>query len=160
MYETVAISAKKSIGIDDLRMRFDGITVALAGPSGVGKSTVLNALIGRGHMQVGDISRKTKRGRHTTRHVELIPLDTEINSFIFDTPGFTSIELPDIDRYDLRLCFPEIDKIGRKCAFKDCMHIKEPSCAVLEALSKEEISASRYDSYKMFLSDIRNKKKY
>lgn len=160
MYETVAISARKSIGIDGLRSRFDGITVALAGPSGVGKSTVLNALIGRGHMQVGEISRKTERGRHTTRHVELIPLDTEANSFIFDTPGFTSIELPDIDKYDLKLCFPEIDKIGRECAFKDCLHIKEPSCAVLEALSKGEISSSRYDSYKMFLNDIRNKNKY
>lgn len=160
MYETVAISAKKSIGIDLLKNRFDGITVALAGPSGVGKSTVLNALIGRVHMQVGKISRKTERGRHTTRHVEIIPLDIEANSYIFDTPGFTSIELPDIDKYDLKLCFPEIDKIGRECAFKDCLHIKEPNCAVLEALSKGEISSSRYDSYKMFLNDIRNKKKY
>lgn len=160
MYETVAISAKKSIGIDDLRSRFDGITVALAGPSGVGKSTVLNALIGRGHMQVGDISRKTERGRHTTRHVELIPLDTEVNSFIFDTPGFSSLDLPDIDKFDLRYCFPELERIGMQCDFKDCLHIKEPSCAVLEALSKGEISGSRYDSYKLFLNDISNKKKY
>lgn len=160
VYETVAISAKNLIGIDDLRKRFDGITVALSGPSGVGKSTVLNALIGRGHMQVGEISRKTNRGKHTTRHVELIPLDKTSNSFIFDTPGFTSLELPDIDQYDLRFCFPEIEKCGVKCAFKDCLHIKEPGCAVLDAVSEGQISSSRYNSYEMFLNEIINKKKY
>lgn len=159
-YETWAVSAKHSIGIDDLRRRFDGLTVVLAGPSGVGKSTVLNALIGREHMQVGEISRKTSRGRHTTRHVELIPLDENSNSLIFDTPGFTSLELPDIDKYDLKLYFPEIERVGVNCAFKDCLHIEEPGCAVLDALFNGQISSSRYDSYKMFLNDIINKKKY
>ena len=160
VYETVAISAKNLIGIDNLRNRFEGLTVALAGPSGVGKSTIMNALIGRGHMEVGEISQKTNRGKHTTRHVELIPLDKNNNSFIFDTPGFTSLELPDIDKYDLRLCFPEIEKLGAKCAFKDCLHIREPGCAVLDAVSKGQISSSRYNSYEMFLKDIINKKKY
>lgn len=160
VYETYPVSAQNSSGIEKLRDRFQGLTIALAGPSGVGKSTILNALTGRGHMQVGEISHKTSRGKHTTRHVELVPIDDDGDSLIFDTPGFTSLELPNIDKFDLRHLFPEIERTGRRCKFQDCLHIGEPGCAVLESLEKNEISKSRYDSYRIFLDGISNKKKY
>lgn len=160
IYETYAVSGINFEGIEKLRERFKNLTIALVGPSGVGKSTILNALIGRGHMQVGEISHKTNRGKHTTRHVELVPIDEESRSLIFDTPGFTSLELPDIDRYDLRHLFPEMEKESCKCRFQDCLHVEEPGCAVLDAVSKHIISKSRYDSYCYFLNDITNKNKF
>ncbi len=161
IYPIVAVSGETGKGIDELREKFSGLTVALAGPSGVGKSTILNSLLGREHMEVGSISKKTSRGRHTTRHVELLEIDGFTkNARIFDTPGFTSLDLPDISETDLRTLFPELVEYGKSCRFMDCQHIGEPDCNVLRALDNGDISKSRYDSYRLFYEEIAKRNKF
>lgn len=161
LYKVIPVSGQTGQGIESLRKEFSGATVALAGASGVGKSTILNALLGREHMDVGRISKKTSRGRHTTRHVELLELkDTGVSdtgrqdTWIFDTPGFTSLDLPVLSEKDLRNLFPELVKYGRDCRFADCRHIGEPECSVLKALEHGKISKTRYDSYKIFYEEL------
>ena len=108
-------------------------------------------------LEIGSISKKNKRGKHTTRHVEIFQLNE--NTLIYDTPGFTSFDLIDIKSTSLKNYFTEIDKIGTECRFGDCMHINEPECRVIEALNSGQIHKSRYESYKMQLSEIMEKEK-
>lgn len=140
--------------IYEIRERLIGKTSFLAGPSGTGKSTLINAMIPEAQMEIGEISKKALRGRHTTRHVELIPL--KAGGAIVDTPGFTSIELGEqIEREALKYYFREFDNAG--CKFNDCVHLNEPQCAIKKQLEQKEISAQRYQSYLQLLEKTESK---
>lgn len=144
-------------GIEELKKLIAGSRVALAGPSGVGKSSLTNILIPDAEMETGEVSDKTSRGRHTTRHVEIFRLD---DSYIYDTPGFTSFDLEGIEEDELQHLFPEIGKASNECKFRDCYHIKEPDCNVVRLVQEGKISESRYKSYISSLNEIRENNKY
>lgn len=158
-YNVFVTSAKDEEGIDQLRAVLkDNITV-LAGPSGVGKSSLINIIGPDFGRETGEISHKSKRGKHTTRNVELLQLDD--NSFILDTPGFSSLDLSFIeDESQLRSYYPEIAKYGRDCRFLSCLHHMEPDCAVKDHVEKGNISRMRYDNYLMLLEEIKNNRRY
>ena len=109
-------------------------------------------------METGAVSRKIQRGRHTTRHAELFPIDGE--SYIMDTPGFSSLYLPEIEKEELKCYFPEFAPYEGKCRFQGCDHIHEPDCAVKEALSEGKISTERYENYCTLYEEIKDTKKY
>lgn len=157
VYKTFKIDALSGIGLRELMKELKGNTVALAGPSGVGKSTVLNAIAPNKDIETGAISEKTKRGKHTTRHAEIFTLDGDTN--IFDTPGFTSLEMPIMEIIELGSFFPEFSKHG-KCKYSDCIHINEPECAIKDALKLKSINISRYKSYIKMIEEINNNRRY
>jgi len=135
-------------GIDELREVLRGTTSAFTGNSGVGKSSLLNALYPGFNIKVADVSKKLGRGRHTTRHVELFSMDDD--TFIADTPGFSSFDpekMEPMRKGELQYAFPEFEPWLGGCRFKDCAHIKEPDCAVLKALAEGKIHPSRHNSY-------------
>ncbi len=138
------VSVKKDIGIIDLKTEIKGKTMVLAGPSGVGKSSLINLLCKEANMEVGKISEKTERGKHTTRHVEL--LKPGKNTFILDTPGFTSLDIFET-KENLKYCFEEFKPYEGNCRFRTCMHVSEPGCAVKEAVEAGIINKIRYESY-------------
>lgn len=158
VYPVVCISGAEGKGIDELRSQLKGKHVALAGPSGVGKSTILNCLIPDADAETGSISHKSKRGRHTTRHSELFDLGD--GTMIFDTPGFTSFDILEADEEELQHLYPEIAPFAGKCRYDNCRHIKEPGCAVRAAVEEGMISTQRYESYKTQLEEIREKNRY
>jgi ribosome biogenesis GTPase len=144
IYNTVATSTLTCEGIADLEKLIAGKTVAFAGPSGVGKSSLIG-LLTEETPETGEVSRKTGRGRHTTRHVEIF--DTDFGARIFDTPGYTSFEGLSVEEEILAECFPEIWDAAGGCRFDNCTHTEEPDCAVRAAVDAGKIAASRYDSY-------------
>ncbi len=127
----------------------------LAGPSGVGKSSIANLFISN-TMEIGDISQKNKRGKHTTRHAELLELDK--NTFIVDSPGFTSIDLGHIKSENLQFCFREFEPFLNKCKFNDCMHLNEPGCAIKSEININ-INEQRYNRYKNILEEFLKRRK-
>lgn len=129
----------------------------LCGPSGAGKSTLINALASRDHMETGAISEKLKRGKHTTRHSELIEVN---DGYIVDTPGFSTLEVNFIDKDELKYAFPEFSEYNDMCRFRGCNHYKEPDCAVKNAVEEKKINKSRYDFYIRTLEDIMKGRKY
>ena len=141
-YKVFVTSAEKGEGIDSLREALRGKTTAFAGLSGVGKSSILTIITGR-ELETGDTS-KIERGRHTTRHVELIKIE---DGYVFDTPGFSQLEVEDIKAGELGGVFPEISEFEPLCRFRGCSHISEPDCAVKNALNEGKIAPSRYESY-------------
>ena len=152
-YEVLVSSPQKPITKSDLKdIIGDGIA-AFAGPSGVGKSTLCNSLLGFDLMQTGEVSAKIKRGRHTTRHVELHEF---FDGFICDTPGFTSLSLEDqgVDYRDVLYGFPEITSIATGCRFDDCSHRKEDGCVVRDALAAGLIDNGRYERYTSFYTEL------
>ena len=153
-----AYSAETGEGLGALKDRLRGRTTILAGASGVGKSTLLNALLPTAAMETGTLSRKLDRGRHTTRHAEIFCWDED--SFLCDTPGFSDLDLPEIGEDRLRYYYEEFKEAGKRCAFRDCLHAREKGCAVREAVEAGEISAVRYESYKRLLEELRSRKKY
>ncbi len=141
-YKVFVTSAEKGEGVDELKTALKDKTTAFAGLSGVGKSSILTIITGK-ELQTGDTSR-IERGRHTTRHVELIKIS---EGYVFDTPGFSQLEVEDIKANELSGFFPEIEKCEGMCRFRGCSHISEPDCAVKAALENGNIAESRYDSY-------------
>ena len=156
VYPLFFVSGQTGDGIFALKSALQGTQSALAGPSGVGKSTLLNILLGVEGNMTGPVSEKTARGKHTTRHTELFIGE---GMKIFDTPGFTSFELTDIELTQLQGFFPDMLPFLGQCKFDDCMHHCEPECAVIEAVSRGQIHESRYKSYIEMLKAIRAKKK-
>ncbi|WP_414053921.1 ribosome small subunit-dependent GTPase A [Macrococcus equi] len=150
-YKVLFVSNKDSHNFTSL---IQGITV-LAGQSGVGKSSFINALIPDANLNTGIISNALNRGKHTTRHVELIPLQ---EGYIADTPGFSSLDLDNIDRNTLKYCFIEFAQRAGECKFRECLHINEPKCAIKDAVDAGEILESRYQHYQQMLEEIENRK--
>lgn len=157
-YKVITTSTVDETGIDELRdILKDKITV-FAGPSGVGKSTLLNMIQPNLKLETGVLSVKTSRGKHTTRHTELIELES--GGFVLDTPGFSSLDLDFLSEETLEEHFPEIHEKGSECRFNGCKHLKEPGCAVKDSVESGEISQSRYDNYVMFLKEIIDNRRY
>lgn len=157
-YPLFFTSTKTSEGLDTLRKYLRGKTVTVAGPSGVGKSSLINSLLGERRMETGNISEKIDRGKHTTRHSELLPIGEE--TFIIDTPGFGSLQLPEMEEGELWSCYPEFGLYEPQCRFGGCSHISEPVCGVKDALKAELISPVRYDNYRLLYQELRNQRKY
>lgn len=157
-YQVIFTSAAKEEGIQAVRDLLKGKTTTVAGPSGVGKSSLINLLSPEAEMETGDISRKIERGKHTTRHSELFALDE--NTFICDTPGFSSIYLPEMEKEELGIYFPEIAEYEPFCRFQGCAHIHEPGCGVKEALEEKKISPIRYKNYKLLYEELKDKRRY
>lgn len=154
-YEVLFINAKEGKGFDALKERLEDNITVLCGPSGAGKSTLLNSFIDREHMQTGSVSEKIGRGKHTTRHSELIEVD---NGYLVDTPGFTTLDVTFIDKESLKYCFPEFNDYNNICKFNGCNHYKEPKCAVKEAVEESKINKLRYEFYIKTLEDIINRR--
>lgn len=154
-YPTLFVSTKHQDTIERVRPYLRQKTSVIAGQSGVGKSSILNSLDKSLQIETGKVSKSLGRGRHTTRHVELIPVS---NGLVADTPGFSSLEFTDIEVEDLGTCFPEIHKVGETCRFRGCLHDKEPHCAVKVAVENEEICNHRYEHYLKFLEEIKSRK--
>lgn len=147
-FPTVRVSAQTGEGMEQLRALISGKISAFTGNSGVGKSSILNALHPGFSLETGDVSEKLGRGRHTTRHVELFALDE--NTLIADTPGFSSFDADKMDicrKEELPHCFADFTPYLDKCMFQNCAHVKEKGCAVLEALERGEIQPTRHASY-------------
>ena len=159
VYPVVRLNSTNLDGYDRLRELISGKVVAFAGPSGVGKSTITNNLIPDAGADTGLISDKTDRGRHTTRHSELFTVDDE-GTMIFDTPGFTSFELQDIEEDELQHYYPEILSRMSGCRYGDCRHLSEPDCAVTQAVREGNVHPLRYHSYVEQLKEIRSKRQY
>jgi ribosome biogenesis GTPase len=158
-YKVIISSVVESIGIEELRNSLDDNITVFAGPSGAGKSSLLNAINPILKLETGDISNKSKRGKHTTRHVELINLKED--SYVLDTPGFSSLHLDFIeDEVELREYFREIDKIGKECRFISCLHDQEPDCAVKRNVETGNINKDRYDNYLLLLKEIKSNRRY
>lgn len=157
-YQVVFTSTFTEDGIITLKELIKNKTTVLAGPSGVGKSSIINLIQPNANMETGDISIKIRRGKHTTRHSELFYVGE--NSFIMDTPGFSSLYINEMDKEELKDFFVEFQEYEGDCRFNGCVHINEPNCAVKAALKDGKISSIRYDNYKELYEELKNKKKY
>lgn len=169
-YPVLVTCAKQGIGKDALLSHMAGHLATVVGPSGAGKSSLINMLRGETAMEVGAVSDKIRRGKQTTRHVELVEIAVpkeggagqQGQAFIVDTPGFSSLEFSGMEKEDLGLYFPEIRKRIGACKYASCSHIHEPeeTCVVLKAVEHGEISAERYESYKLFYEELEQQKRY
>ncbi len=152
------VSAKNQTGIEELRAAMEGKTTVFAGPSGVGKSSILNLLYPNAGMETGSISEKIRRGKHTTRHSELFYMGR--GTYLFDTPGFSSLYLEEIEKEQLREYYPEYEPYRGECRYLSCLHDKEPECAVKDAVETGKIHPERYSNYRLLLEEVKNRKKY
>ena len=159
-YRVLFISVKEEQGLDELKALLKGKTTTLAGPSGVGKSSLLNKLVPDADMQTGELSKKIERGKNTTRHSELFFVEDDISkdsgTYVIDTPGFTSLEMRDVTADTLMQYYPEFTEYEPLCRFGGCSHIAEPDCGVKDAVAEGKISQVRYDNYKVLWEELKN----
>lgn len=157
-YQVLFISALEQEGLEQVKELLTGKTTTVAGPSGVGKSSLINQLAPKAQMETGDISRKIERGKHTTRHSEIIALGE--NTYIVDTPGFTSLDISEITKEELGTYYPEFVQYEPYCKFSGCAHISEPSCGVKDAVAEGKISQVRYENYMVLYQELKEIKRY
>lgn len=157
-YKVIPTSATDRIELTALREVLKDEISVFAGPSGVGKSSLLNELQEGMKLEVGALSKKIARGKHTTRHSELLALDS--GGMVVDTPGFTSMDMTDIELEDLSSCFIEFKNFAEACKFSNCKHLNEPKCGIKTAVDEGLISRSRYNSYVYFLNDLEEHRRY
>ena len=157
-YHVLFTSTKSGEGIEEVKSLLTGKTATVAGPSGVGKSSIINMLQDEVVMETGVISTKIERGKHTTRHSEIIPVMKD--SFIMDTPGFSSMDVPGFEKEELWTCYPEFREYEPYCRFQGCSHINEPDCGVKSALEEGKISNVRYENYKLLYEELKNIRKF
>lgn len=157
-YKTLLVSASTGQGVDELKALLSGKTTTVAGPSGVGKSSLVNCFQDHTRMETGSISNKIDRGKHTTRHSELIAIDTD--TYILDTPGFSSLSMFGMTKEELAQYYPEFVPYEKHCKFTGCAHISEPICGIKEAVEAGEISRLRYENYKLLYEELKAEKKY
>ena len=157
-YQVLFISVLENEGVESVRKLLFGKTTTLAGPSGVGKSSLINKLSPMANMETGAISEKIERGRHTTRHSEIIALGEE--TYIVDTPGFTSLDISEITKEELGGYYPEFLQYEPACKFRGCAHMSEPSCGVKEAVETGKISRVRFENYRMLYQELKVVKRY
>ncbi|MDO5349601.1 MAG: ribosome small subunit-dependent GTPase A [Lachnospiraceae bacterium] len=157
-YQVQFISASKDRGIDEIRRLIRGKTTVLAGPSGVGKSSLTNAIQPDAQMETGAISEKIQRGKHTTRHSQLFYV--EEHTYMMDTPGFSSMFVDDLEANALKDFFPEFSRYEKDCRFIGCVHMGERVCGVKSAVESGELSSSRYENYKLIYQELKEKRRY
>lgn len=157
-YPILFLSAKEGDNLAELKQLLHNKTTTIAGPSGVGKSSLINLLQDKVEMETGEVSRKIDRGKHTTRHSELITIDH--NSYIMDTPGFSSLYVNTFEKEELKYYFAEFQPYEGQCKFHCCDHIHEPECAVKEALEDGKIHPIRYENYVEMYKELQQKRRY
>ena len=152
------IVKKQNIGIDELKQELQNKTSVFSGNSGVGKSSIINALFDKEKTQEGEISKKNKKGKNTTTDTKLYKLEKD--TYIADTPGFSSFEISEIESTGLDKCFREFVPEIENCEFIGCTHIKEENCGIKKAIESEKISVERYERYCKIYSELKEKEKY
>lgn len=157
-YHILFTSARKEEGLEEVKKVLEGKTTTVAGPSGVGKSSLINLIQPEIEMETGNISEKIERGKHTTRHSQLIHVKN--NTYIMDTPGFSSLYLMGFEKEELKEYFKEFKEYEPECRFLGCSHIHEPDCGVKQALEEGKISRIRYENYMAMYEELKNAKKY
>ena len=157
-YPVVLASAKQGEGIEEIKSLLRVKTTTVAGPSGVGKSSLTNLLQNEVQMETGEISKKLGRGRHTTRHSQIIQIEED--TWLYDTPGFTSFYVEEIEKEELRFYFREFSKYEGTCRFQGCTHTHEPGCMVKNALEEGKISKERYENYLELYGELKEKRRY
>ena len=157
-YQMIFTSAREEENIDKVLKVLKGKTTVVAGPSGVGKSSLINLLQSDVEMETGTISQKIERGKHTTRHSELLAVDED--SYIMDTPGFSSLYTNDFEKEELKYYFTEFAPYEGKCKYNGCDHVHEPGCAVKSALEEGKIHEIRYQNYLEMYKELKEKKRY
>ncbi|MFD0959389.1 ribosome small subunit-dependent GTPase A [Paenibacillus chungangensis] len=155
-YDVYGTSSSQGEGIQQLQERLRGHVAVFAGQSGVGKSSLLNAIVPGLSLATNAISNKLGRGKHTTRHVELIDIG---GGYVADTPGFSQLDFEELGIEDLGYGFVEIRELSSDCKFRGCTHSHEPGCAIIAALERGEIEQSRYEHYRLFLAELNEKKR-
>lgn len=157
-YKVLFISVLEQEGLEDLKKLLAGKTTVVAGPSGVGKSSLINQLSPKAQMETGEISERIERGKHTTRHSEIIAMGE--NTYIMDTPGFTSLSISEIEKEELGSYYPEFVQYEPFCKFSGCAHISEPTCGVKNAVEEGKISRVRYDNYRLLYRELKDIRRY
>ena len=157
-YGITFFSSVTGEGMEEIRALLRGKTPVLAGPSGVGKTSLRNVLVPDTAGETGELSRKLQRGKHTTRHTEIFVVEEE--TYLLDTPGFTALELENAEPEEFREFFPEFMPFWNGCRFHGCLHLQEPDCLVKEAVATGRISRERYDSYCQMVREARERKRY
>lgn len=157
-YQMIFTSALEKENIEKVKQLLRGKTTAIAGPSGVGKSSLINIFQPDANMETGTISEKIERGKHTTRHSELICIEED--TYIMDTPGFSSLYTNDFEKEELKYYFTEFEPYEGKCKFQGCDHVHEPNCAVKAALEEGKIHHIRYENYLEMYNELKEKRRY
>jgi len=157
-YQVVHVSAATGEGLPSLKLLLQGKTTALAGNSGVGKSTLINSLFPGFSLETGKLSTRVHRGKHTTRHSELFQINEA--TWLMDTPGFSTLKVDYLEDDEVRHYFREIEMRQEKCRFTSCLHLEEPGCYIKEAVTAGDIHPNRYQNYRQIVDEIRQNRRY